>query len=285
MVKPRRAVPMVFPRAGSSPPSPLRLETALTQVSPTEEGTVDQTYDLYVCHPGITVSTFKARKKSSALALGYGATSIILEASSTFFTDLVASIVSSVGEANAFFHVGAETALNRVEFSAGVSWVAKPSAALGALVAAYYVSTLDPFFNGVFADECQGDLPDEYWTLYKTDNNLNLTDAQRPIWNALWKSNISSFLFGMKAVFQGQKAVVANVGQRTTYSVVDGVSVEAAHIVSQGEVVTKSQFAAQNNLFEKNPWRFRRAGKSVLNIAWDYPMKIPGLVMQGLDEG
>jgi len=277
---------LVMPRMGSPGNIAIPMQTALSQVDPTEESTTPTTYDLYITHPAIDTVAFKARKKSTAVAIIYGATSIVLEAASDWYVDLDAAIVTALGggatgESAAFFHVGDPTsAANRIEYAAGQSWLAKPSAVLGAAVAAYHVATMPDFFNGVFADECQADIPNDYWTLMKTDDNLNLTDASRPAYNHLWRQNISAFLYGMKAVWQEERIVIAN-SAGAVYPPVDGIAIEAAHIVTNGAAWAKQQFSVQHRYFEANPYRFRRVGKSGLNISFDYPMGMPGIVLDG----
>jgi hypothetical protein len=65
-----------------------------------------------------------------------------------------------------------------------------------------------------------------------------------------------------------------------THDGADGICIEEGHIDLHGEAWAIGRFEAQRDLWEASPDKF---GAVVLNISWNWPLNIFGLVYRGTD--
>lgn len=275
----KRAIPVTFPRTGlSSRPLHNPMLTAHTQVNPTEEAN-SGLYDLYVCNPNINTATFQANQKPGALRLGYTAAAILLNFDD-FWNDLEGEIFAVHGE-NAFWHDGVPAEGTRLELEPN-AWLIRPSAAVGTTMANAVIEHLVPFFHGTMVDEMQENLPNQYWDIYKTNTDIVLTDADRPVWNANWKSMQSAYIGRLKTIWQDERVVIGNTAG-AIYPWLDGITIEDSHITSNGINWALGQWRAQEALWRQSPYRWRSPGP--LNVAWNAGIRLPNFVMDGYNDG
>lgn len=277
----KRTTPIYFPRAHASGTfRPYGPERALTIVSPSEESTVDPSYDLYVCNPTIATATLQGNVGGGKIRLAYATSALIFQDPGTpsqYWQGLIAETTGTDywhtdgdpdSESNRLSPAGAEL----------THWYVRPSASLGARLAAYVVDNLPDYFDGVYSDETQGEVPNSYWNAWKTADD-GPTDAERPAYDILWKDMQSAWLYGLKNIWQNDKALVAN-SAGAVYPNVDGITIERTHIQSMGEAWALERFLAQSQLCDRFAYRYR-SNRGVLNVSWTYPIQIPGFVMLG----
>lgn len=286
----RRSTPISFPRAGAGHVHPLVYHTALTQVNPSEEQEARFAgYDLLVCHPNVNTALLQAAHPTPKKII-YSVASLILNfGASGWWFDLEADIVSAFGE-DAFWHDGAPAEGTRISLDTD-QYIARPSAALGAFIADWVVDHMDPYFEGTMVDECQATIPnngpEDYWALIKTNTDIALTDANKPHWDAQWVAMQNAMLHGLKAIWQDERIVIAN-SAGATYPLIDGITIEASHVNTNGVPWAIERFRQQENFWRQSPWRYRSEGP--LNVVWSSassgnPLQAPKFIMAGTNEG
>lgn len=253
----------------------LEAETAFTQVSPGQEGSVGE-YDLYITNANINTALLEANPNvpDDAIVLAYATCTLILN-----FSGLYAAMESVCFETD-FWHLGGiMDEAHRITLEPNL-YIAKPSASLGKRLATKLLEVINPYFDGIFADEEQANIPDHYWNLIKTAGGADaVSDADRPYWDLQHDASHISFLDTFKNGVGSSKAFVANSALATRLKW-DGLASEPAHITLAGEAAARAAFEQQAAYWEASPVRF---GTRPLNIAFGFPsLQTPGVIMLGV---
>jgi len=260
--------------------------TAYTIVQEGDQPTIPD-FDLYVCNPsGFNTTTMEANTPPSSLKLFYTICGLMPAFAGAYWVGQRAA--ANLANDGDYVHTaGTPGPLTRVVYDGDPNgligppnghWMVRPSASLGARIAAYIVGATSTYFDGAMSDESYAAIPSYYWDKYKTAVDPVLHDSDKPAWDLLWYQMISTFLAILKFNFGGGvRAIIAN-SAGDTWAGIDGITIEASHIQAMGEGWARAAFEAQKLLWVAGPDKFPNG---VQNVAWDYDMNIADLVYRG----
>lgn len=254
--------------------------TAFTRVQPGQEALAPQS-DLYVAHPLINTVTMEANKKPGSIVIAYNTTSLIFNFSSSWYTG-----IEAITTEHDYWHIGGATEANRIERSTNL-WHVRPSVSLANRMADFIITNLDAYFDGVFCDESQGELPQQYLDDYRTADEW--IEADLATVQSDWRAMQTQFVFRLKQAFGSSRAVIANTAGKTRPEV-DGIWIEDEHVTTNGIPWAMARYEEQKDFWEANSNRFLHPVStitSVLNVkggpTLDPVFSIPGLVWPGTE--